>query len=89
MHNAQAKLRAVESGRYIVRSANTGVSSIIDPNGEILDTEKALVEGYVIADVAAREDRTLYSYVGNLMVWMSMAFVVLSVLYVKKKVECE
>jgi apolipoprotein N-acyltransferase len=85
MHNAQAKLRAVESGRHIVRSANTGISSIIDPNGEILDTEKALVEGYAIADVSARGDRTLYSYVGNLIVWMSMAFVIASVFCAKKK----
>lgn len=85
MHNAQAKLRAVESGRYIVRSANTGISSIIDPNGEILDTEKALVEGYAIADVSARGDRTLYSYVGNLIVWASMAFVIASVFCAKKK----
>ena len=36
MHNAQAKLRAVETGRYIVRSANTGISSIIDPSSESL-----------------------------------------------------
>ena len=76
MHNAQAKLRAVESGRYIIRSANTGISSIIDPDGRVLDTEGALVEGYVIADVSAREGRTLYSYVGNLIVWISMGFIV-------------
>lgn len=74
MHNAQARLRAVEVGRYIARSANTGVSSIIDPNGEILDYESALVEGYVIADVCPRQTRTLYSYVGNILVWASMAF---------------
>ena len=89
MHNAQAKLRAVESGRYIVRSANTGISSIIDPNGEVLDTKEALVEGYAITEIAARDGRTLYSYVGNLIVWLSMAFTALSVLLVKKKVECE
>ena len=79
MHNAQARLRAVESGRYIVRAANTGISSIIDPNGKVLDTEAALVEGYVIADVATKESRTLYSYVGNLIVWMSMGFVALAI----------
>lgn len=89
MHNAQAKLRAVESGRYIVRSANTGISSIIDPNGEVLDTKEALVEGYALAEIAAKDGRTLYSYVGNLVVWMSMAFVAISVFFVKKKEKCE
>lgn len=89
MHNAQAKLRAVESGRYIVRSANTGISSIIDSNGEVLDTKGALVEGYVLAEISALDGRTLYSYVGNLIVWLSMAFVVISALCVKRKEKCE
>ena len=85
MHNAHAMLRAVESGRYIVRSANTGVSSIISPNGEILDYEEALIEGYVISDVSVRSERTLYSYVGNLIVWLSAGFVVVSLIRNKKQ----
>ena len=80
MHNAQAMLRAVESGRYIVRSANTGISSIITPNGEMLDSEGALVEGYVIADVYASNSTTLYSIIGNVIVWASMTFVLLSLI---------
>ena len=75
IHNAQARIRAVEVGRYFVRSANTGISSIVDPNGMILDREDALVDGCVIAEISARTDRTLYSYVGNLLVWLSMAFI--------------
>jgi apolipoprotein N-acyltransferase len=73
MHNAQAKLRAVETGRYIVRSANTGMSSIIDPNGVVLDEEPPLVGGYVIADVAVRDSATVYSVIGNLWVYALIA----------------
>ena len=69
MHNAQAKLRAVETGRYIVRSANTGISSIITPNGEVLDEEPPLVGGYVIADVAVRQNETVYTVIGNALVY--------------------
>jgi apolipoprotein N-acyltransferase len=36
MHNAQAQLRAIESGRYLARSANTGISGVISPCGEII-----------------------------------------------------
>lgn len=71
MHNAQARIRACETGRYVVRSANTGVSSIINARGEIIDMEDALVEGYVIGDIEMRDDRTLYSYCGNLFVTLS------------------
>lgn len=84
MHNAQAMLRAVESGRYIVRSANTGISSIISPNGEMLDSEGALVEGYAIADIYTSDSITLYSVVGNLIVWLSAGFVIFLITDIKK-----
>lgn len=76
MHNAQSKLRAVETGRYVVRAANTGISSIINPSGEVLDEEPPLVGGYVIADVAARDSATVYSVVGNLFVYVLIAALV-------------
>ena len=75
MHNAQARIRACETGRYIVRSANTGVSSIIDARGNILDIEPPLQEGYVTAEVTLRSARTLYSYVGNLFVYIAIALI--------------
>ena len=86
MHNAQAKLRAVETGRYIVRAANTGISSIITPDGKVLDEEPPLVGGYVIADIAQRSAPTVYSVIGNLFVYLNIAFVcILSLSAVSKR----
>jgi len=73
MHLAQAQLRAIESGRYIVRSANTGISAIITSTGQITDVEPALVDGYCIDDIPLRQNRTLYSYIGNLFVYLCIA----------------
>ena len=88
MHNAQAKLRAVETGRYVVRAANTGVSSIIDPDGTVLDEEPPLVEGYVISEISARSSMTLYSIIGNTFVYLNIgALVVFLTLSLKKEVE--
>src|SRR5262249_39084861 len=36
-HFEQAAMRAIEEGRYLVRSANTGVSGIVDPYGRVLE----------------------------------------------------
>ncbi len=74
MHNSQSRLRAIENGRYIVRSANTGISSVIDPLGNIEGELGALKEGYVISDVEMRESRTLYTYIGNLFAYLCIVF---------------
>ena len=34
-HFEQASMRAIEEGRYLVRSANTGISGIVDPYGRV------------------------------------------------------
>lgn len=69
MHHNQARLRAIEVGRYVVRSGNSGITSVIAPTGEILEDIEPLTEGYVVSDVSLRTDRTLYSAIGNLFVW--------------------
>ncbi|MBQ7384253.1 MAG: apolipoprotein N-acyltransferase [Clostridia bacterium] len=74
MHNAQAKLRAIENGRYVVRAANTGVSTVITPTGKTVASLDALVEGQITADVYTRNDHTLYTFVGNIFVYLCIIF---------------
>jgi apolipoprotein N-acyltransferase len=74
-HQAQSQLRAIESGRYVVRSANTGISSVITPDGEPIAWIDPLECGYAVAEVGIIETRTLYSIVGNLFVYLNVAFV--------------
>lgn len=37
-HFQAARMRAVETGRYVLRAANTGISAVIDPHGRVLDS---------------------------------------------------
>ncbi len=78
MHNAQAKLRAIETGRYVTRAANTGISSIITPNGKEIGRIEALLEGQLTADVRVRDNTTLYVHIGNTFV-LASALLVFSV----------
>ena len=73
-HQAQAQLRAIESGRAIARAANTGVSTIITPEGELLGWVDPLVDGYAVADIPIEESKTLYTVIGNLFVYLCIAF---------------
>lgn len=75
MHNTQSSLRAIETGRYVVRAANTGISTIISPNGEVMQLCPELTGGYVIDDVYMRSNTTVYTVIGNLFVYICMAFV--------------
>ncbi|MEO0215163.1 MAG: apolipoprotein N-acyltransferase, partial [candidate division WOR-3 bacterium] len=43
--------RAVETGRYIIRAAKTGISAIITPEGKVLDSLPLYVRGRIVADV--------------------------------------
>ena len=70
MHHAQARLRAIESGRYIVRAADTGISSVIAPDGSVEAELAPLTEGVSIATVYPTTARTLYSYIGNTFVYL-------------------
>ena len=73
-HQAQAQLRAIESGRWFLRAANTGISSIITPRGDTVETVAPLTEGYIVETVGLTSSRTLYGYIGNLFVYFCMAF---------------
>lgn len=76
VHEYHAQLRAIEVGRYIACSANTGVSVIVSPKGELINELDPMKAGYVIEDVGFIEENTLYTYIGNLFVWLAIAAVV-------------
>ena len=75
MHHSQNILRAVEQGKYTMSCANTGISSVVNDKGEIINDMPIYQEGYVIDTVYASSTRTLYSYIGNLFVYLCIAFV--------------
>lgn len=70
-HTAQAVLRAVETDRYVLRAANTGYTCVISPSGEIMSAIPIDCEGYATSEVYMRSTVTLYSVIGNLIVWIA------------------
>jgi apolipoprotein N-acyltransferase len=64
-HNQYAVLRAIENRRWIVRCANTGISCIIDPCGNIYD-ETPINEKTLFTDsIGIRNDKTYYTKYGD------------------------
>lgn len=76
MHNAQAELRAIESGRYVARAANTGISTVITHRGEVVGKLAPLTDGVLIEDVHLRQTATPYTVIGNLFIYLWLAALV-------------
>ena len=74
MHHAQSQLRAIETGRWVVRSANTGVSSVINDRGQVLESLAPLKTGYVLEDAYLSDRVTVYSTIGNIFVYACISF---------------
>ncbi len=70
MHCAQSRLRAIETGRPIVRAANTGISTVITERGEVLETLEPLVRGYVISEVSVPADNSDAGDVNSVFLWI-------------------
>ncbi len=50
-HHAIARMRALETGRYMIRSTNTGITSFIGPHGEVIKQLPQFERGVLIGEV--------------------------------------
>lgn len=64
-HLAQARLRAIEQGLPLLRSANTGVSAVIDAKGRVLQSLPLGAEGFLDADLPPPLPVTAYARTGD------------------------
>lgn len=62
---ASSRLRAVESGRWVVQAAPTGFSAVIDPEGQVLERTDVSERRVIVAEVRPREGLTWYSRLGD------------------------
>jgi len=64
-HLASARARAIEEGLPVVRSANTGISAVIDGNGRFIERLEIGKEGVLDIYVPITDKRTIFSIYGN------------------------
>ena len=75
-HLEIARMRALETGRYLVRATNTGISAIIDSGGRVLGTVPSFVRGPFTDYVEPRAGATPFVRLGNwLAIGLSLAMV--------------
>lgn len=65
-HLSYASLRAIETRRAIARCANTGISAIISPSGEIIQPTPWWEPAVIIGQIPLRDDITFYVSHGDI-----------------------
>lgn len=77
-HFEMAMMRAIEQGRYLARSANTGISGIIDPYGRVLVKTRLFETVAVVGEARFVQEKTLYARIGDLVAYLALAITVLA-----------
>jgi apolipoprotein N-acyltransferase len=71
-HFEQASMRAIELGRYLVRSANTGISGIVDPYGHVLARTDIFHPAVVVGEARFLRATTIYTRIGDVFAYASV-----------------
>lgn len=83
-HSRYAVLRAVENRRWIARCANTGISSFIDPDGNMHDATGINMHAMITKNVGLIREKTFYTKYGDVFstacLWITLAAVSASLL---------
>lgn len=79
MMQTAARVRAVENGRYLVQSGNMTPAFILDPWGEVVAESSWGSVGVAQADVPSRTEKTPFTRMGDVLVYMGMAVLLSSV----------
>ncbi len=76
-HLEMARMRALETGRYLLRSTNTGVSAIMDEKGVLLAVLPQFERGTISAEIQPMQGQTPYVRWKD---WMAVVFALLLLL---------
>jgi apolipoprotein N-acyltransferase len=79
-HFEMAAMRAIEEGRYLVRSANTGISGIVDPYGRVLARTQLFETVTVVGEARFVTEKTVYAKIGDSVAYAAAALTALALI---------
>ena len=85
-HLAHGVFRSIENGRYLVRSANSGISAVIDSRGNVTRELDVNERGVITDTVYFNDEQTLYTTTGDILYPLCCATILvwILILYIKK-----
>ena len=76
-HLLMSRLRAVEQHRTVIQAANTGISAIISPQGELLSTSRLNEQTILSRKISLFQHKTIFYYIEPFYMWVILALLIL------------
>ena len=83
-HLQASQMRALETGRWMVRSTNTGATAAIEPHGRVVAQLEPFTTGTLTAEVVPMGGMTPYARIGNAGALLLLV-VVLALAYLRRR----
>lgn len=83
-HMQMARMRALESGRYLVRATNTGLSGFVDPSGRLFSKAPMFTTTTLTERIVPMAGMTPYAYLGDRWVLLILAVSTLAVVFAER-----
>ena len=84
-HLLYAKLRAIETRRWVARSANTGISAFINQKGDVVKQTKWWTKTALKADINLNDNLTFYVNNGDFLAKIAVALAAILALFIPYK----
>jgi len=79
-HARQSIFRAIENRRTVLRCANTGISMVIDPSGDVIEKTKLNTESVISQNIKGTDYKTFYTKFGNVFAQLLFTIVIALIL---------
>ncbi len=76
-HMQIARMRALETGRYLLRATNTGLTGVVDPKGKIIKQAPLFETTSITADIYPMGNMTPYASIGDKVIIYSLLVITL------------
>ncbi len=73
-HLQMSQMRAIETGRWYVNAAVSGISAFVDPSGRVVSSAGLFETDILRHTIRASDERTWYVRLGDWLPWLALVF---------------
>jgi len=84
-HFSHSVFRSIEEGKNLIRSANNGISALINSKGQIINQIKSTESGVIEVKSFKQTKKTLFNSFGNKIFFYFILFYIILIFFLNKK----